>query len=138
LTAVYIKASSAKSCSLIYITQSDPGGSLPTWIVNKATKAITPKVTQPRFMKNMHRMNDYTKFDMSFIFKFVKKIHKACLGYEKWKGKQAKPYLEPWKNPEDVLIPKLDKSDIISLDLNGLRSVEDESQINEKDLEMDD
>ncbi len=73
-----------------------------------------------------------------YLFKFVKKMHKACLAYDKWKSKQAKPYLEPWKNPEDVLIPRLDKNDIMSLDLNGLRSVEDESQINEKDFELDD
>ena len=48
LTACYIKFNSPKSSSLYYVTQSDPGGSIPSWVVNMTSKVFTPKVTKTK------------------------------------------------------------------------------------------
>lgn len=107
----YIKPTSPKSCSMIYVTQSDPGGSLPSWIVNTTSKVVAPK--------------------------FIKKIYKASLKYDKWKLKHNSEY-KPWSNPEVISIPKLDKRDIKSYDLNALRNIEDESHIGENEIDKND
>lgn len=111
MTVCYIKYNSAKSSSLVYITQSDPGGSLPSWVVNMSTKVVTPK--------------------------FVKKIYKASLKYDKWKAKNNADY-KPWANPEVIRIPKLDMRDIQGFDVNSLRNIEDESQIGENEIDKKD
>jgi StAR-related lipid transfer protein 10 len=59
LTSSYIVSNGKNSCTLYYITQSDPGGSLPAWIVNMASKVFAPKL--------------------------MKKLYKASLKYDKWK-----------------------------------------------------
>lgn len=109
LTACYIKFNSPKSSSLYYVTQSDPGGSIPSWVVNMTSKVFTPK--------------------------FIKKIYKACLKYDKWKAKHN-PENKAWENPEMLQIPKIDMTDIISYDLDSLKNMsEDESNIKENDLD---
>ncbi|TKR66902.1 hypothetical protein L596_023129 [Steinernema carpocapsae] len=60
-------------CQLTYITHSDPRGQLPTWIVNRLTKTIAPKL--------------------------IKKLHKACLNYPQWKAAN-RPHWKPWANPD--------------------------------------
>ena len=51
-----------KSCSLGYVAHSDPGGHLPSWVTNKLSSILAPKM--------------------------VKRIHKACQNYGAWKVKQ--------------------------------------------------
>lgn len=108
ITACYIKSNSLKSCSLHYINQSDPGGSLPAWLINMTTKVLAPK--------------------------FIKKVYNASLKYGKWKAKHDPEY-KPWSNPETLRIPKLDMKDIIKYDLSALRDIEDESQIKENEID---
>jgi len=110
LTANYIRANSTKSSTFFYVTQADPGGSLPTWVVNMSTKQVIPKM--------------------------IKNMYKSCLKYPKWKASHNPTY-KPWANPELIKVPKIDWTDIKTLDLsNG--SAEDESQISEKDMEKND
>ena len=47
------------SCTLGYVAHSDPGGQLPSWVTNKLSSILAPKM--------------------------VKRIHKACLNYPAWK-----------------------------------------------------
>lgn len=75
-------------CQITYITQADPKGRLPTWVVNKATQYLAPKV--------------------------ITKLHDACLGYEDWK-KNNKPTYKPWLHPEQSSLPLLAQGDIVAM-----------------------
>lgn len=110
-TTCYIQHNSPKSCSLFYVTQSDPGGSLPIWLTNMATKVMAPK--------------------------FVKKIHKASLKYDKWKGKNNATY-KPWSNPEEIKIPKINMSEMIGFDMEEFKNTEDESNIKQSEVDSKD
>jgi StAR-related lipid transfer protein 10 len=44
LSATICRPTSLKTSSLIYITHGDPGGTLPSWAVNMASKVLAPKV----------------------------------------------------------------------------------------------
>lgn len=59
-----------------YISQTDPRGKLPPWLVNKITQKFAPKV--------------------------VKQLLKASEGYETWKGSQGDPNCKPWVYPEQM------------------------------------
>jgi len=80
---------SGTGCEMGYVTQCDPKGSLPTWLVNKMTQILMPKV--------------------------VKRIQKACLGYEEWK-KLNNPNHKPWINPEQLTLPKINLSQCLTED----------------------
>jgi hypothetical protein len=107
ITVSYIKALSPKTCRLSYTTQSDPGGSLPSWIVNLVSSKTGPKL--------------------------VKKLHKACLKYDKWKSNNNPEY-RPWANPEQLKVPKINWSDIKEFNLDEMPRV-DESNLNEQEVD---
>ncbi|XP_017781765.1 PREDICTED: PCTP-like protein isoform X2 [Nicrophorus vespilloides] len=69
-----------RGCFLGYITQTDPKGKLPSWLINKLTQKFAPKV--------------------------VKKLEKAAEGYEIWKRSQCNPQYKPWIYPEQTLLSK--------------------------------
>lgn len=69
-----------KGCSLIYVSSTDPRGTIPTWAVNKGTQFFTPKM--------------------------LKTLHKASQGYLEWK-EQHGPGYKPWIYPEQIDLPKL-------------------------------
>lgn len=73
LISGYLIKEKEQGCEVIYISHSDPKGKLPTWLVNRVTKVVAPKV--------------------------IKKLHKACLGYPEWKEKHH-PTWKPWSVPE--------------------------------------
>lgn len=111
MTATYIKPTGPKSCQFFYITQADPCGSLPSWIVNKGTTVMAPK--------------------------FIKKAHKAALKYDKWKAKHNPTY-QPWINPEQIRVPKIDWNDIRQLDRGALMAAQEipnEAAINENETD---
>ena len=61
--------------------------------------------------------------------KLIKKLHKACGKYDKWKSAN-KPDYKPWSNPEQIRVPKIDWNDIKDMNLSEMIRV-DESNINE-------
>ena len=66
----------------------------------------------------------------------MKKLHKSCLKYDKWKSKNQ-PENKPWINPELIKVPKIDWNDIAAIDLNNIVKI-DESNINEAEVEKND
>ncbi|CAD5221208.1 unnamed protein product [Bursaphelenchus xylophilus] len=84
LTVYFIKFIDENSCQVTYLTYSDPKGKLPSWLINRITKIIAPKV--------------------------LKKLHKACLNYEAWK-RSHNPLQKPWRYPEQLEgAPRVDLS----------------------------
>lgn len=92
LTGFVIRAQKdqGKGSELNYVTQCDPRGSLPIWMVNKLTQIFAPKM--------------------------VKRLHKACLRYDTWK-KKNNPHIKPWINPEQMSLPRLELSQCIRNEL---------------------
>lgn len=112
ISASYIKFISPKACSLTFVSQSDPGGNLPSWAINKTSKLLSPK--------------------------FIKKLHKASLKYDKWKSANG-PQNKPWENPEVLKIPRLNMSHIMTVDLKLMKeSMPDESNIADIEIEGND
>ena len=66
----------------------------------------------------------------------IKKLHKACLKYDKWKSSN-KPEYKPWVNPEQITVPKIDWNDIKEFNLTEIPRV-DESNLNENDCDEKD
>ncbi|CAG9834738.1 unnamed protein product [Diabrotica balteata] len=88
----FVIRESAKGCFLGYISQTDPRGKLPPWLVNKITQKFAPKV--------------------------VKQLKKAAEGYETWKSSQENPYYKPWIYPEQTMSsPRINISDCVGHDL---------------------
>ncbi|CAB3401614.1 unnamed protein product [Caenorhabditis bovis] len=82
LSGYLIEDHDEEGCQVTYISHTDPKGKLPTWLVNRVTKVVAPKV--------------------------VKKLHKACLHYEEWKEKHH-PNWKPWIVPEQQMdFPRVD------------------------------
>lgn len=82
-----------------YISQTDPRGKLPSWLVNKVTQKFAPKV--------------------------VKQLRKAAEGYELWKMNQADPHYKPWVYPEQTMLsPRISIADVSILD-SGMCSLFD-------------
>lgn len=76
-----------KGTFLGYVSQTDPKGKLPSWLVNKITQKFAPKV--------------------------VKQLLKAAEGYETWKLNQKEPILKPWIFPEQILMsPRICTTDV--------------------------
>jgi hypothetical protein len=102
-------------CEVTYVTQSDPKGSLPVWVVNKSTQWLAPKV--------------------------ITKLRKACLSYNEWK-KDNSPGYKPWIYPEQNTLPLLNPADILTLSTStsqaGFEGNYDESQVAEEHMSGDD
>lgn len=77
----------ATGCFLGYVSQTDPNGKLPPWLVNKCTQIFGPKL--------------------------VKKLYKAAVNYPIWKSAQQKPSFKPWYFPEQMICPRITISDCI-------------------------
>lgn len=45
LTGYLVHSTGPNSCSLTYLAQVDPKGSLPKWVVNKASQYLVPQVS---------------------------------------------------------------------------------------------
>ncbi|KAJ8917663.1 hypothetical protein NQ315_005110 [Exocentrus adspersus] len=85
----FVIRSLGDSCFLGYVSQTDPRGKLPPWLVNKITQKFAPKV--------------------------VKTLKKAAENYESWKAAQKDPTLKPWVYPELTLLsPRVSIADCVS------------------------
>ncbi|KJH49166.1 START domain protein [Dictyocaulus viviparus] len=82
LSAYLIKPLSDKGCQIIHISHSDPRGTIPTWLVNRITRVLAPKL--------------------------IRKLHDACLAYTKWK-EENQPDFKPWIYPkQQACYPRID------------------------------
>jgi len=97
-------------CQVTYITQADPKGSLPVWVVNKSTQWLAPKV--------------------------ISKLHKACLSYNDWKS-QHNPTYKPWIYPEQNTLPLLSPGDILAMSITNTQAGAEERNCEEGDITED-
>ncbi|XP_035681930.1 START domain-containing protein 10-like [Branchiostoma floridae] len=93
LSGYLIRPLTSDSCHFTYLTQMDPRGSLPKWVVNKATQFYAPRMMQ--------------------------KIHKAAMKYPAWKS-QHKPAWKPWLYPEQITVPRVNYDDLSPVVLAAL------------------
>lgn len=79
-TGYLIEGTGATSCTITYLAQVDPKGSLPKWVVNKSSQLLAPKA--------------------------MRRMYKACLKYPEWKQRHD-PHFKPWLFPEQSRLPAL-------------------------------
>ncbi|KAJ8256745.1 hypothetical protein COCON_G00188970 [Conger conger] len=102
-TGYLIQSNGPTSCTLTYLAQVDPRGSLPKWVVNKSSKYLAPKA--------------------------MKKINKACLKYHEWK-RRHNPRYKPWLYPEQNSLPSIPLSELSIQHADSLENI-DESGLSE-------
>ncbi|CAH8469726.1 unnamed protein product [Schistosoma bovis] len=109
ITGYVITALSPVSCQLMYLTQNDPRGDIPSWAINLATTKVAPRL--------------------------VKSLQRAALCYPGWKA-QNRPEFKPWRNPEqqDKSVPPLCYSDILREPDFSLKKVHEKHVSKEKAL----
>ncbi|MGH0127093.1 UNVERIFIED_CONTAM: hypothetical protein FKN15_043782 [Acipenser sinensis] len=100
----YLIKSNGVNSTLFYMTQVDPKGSLPKWVVNKVSQFVAPKA--------------------------MKKIYKACLKYPEWKRKHN-PHLKPWLYPEQNTLPSISPAELSLQHADSLENI-DESGLSEE------
>ncbi|XP_061786588.1 START domain containing 14 isoform X3 [Nerophis lumbriciformis] len=101
LTGYYIKPTGPNSCTFTYLSQADPKGSLPKWVVNKASQVLAPKV--------------------------LKCVHKAGQKYPEWKQKNS-PDQKPWLYPEQNTLPLMDPAELSIQRADSLENVDESSK----------
>ncbi|GAB6031829.1 hypothetical protein CHUAL_010231 [Chamberlinius hualienensis] len=109
LTGFLIRPS-GNGCEMGYVTQCDPKGLLPSWLVNKVIQVSIPTL--------------------------VKQIYKACLSYETWKEKHN-PGWKPWIFPDQITSPRILSNEFLREDMNKSNESIDSigSESNFKDLD---
>ncbi|TFJ99247.1 T-cell receptor beta chain V region E1 [Platysternon megacephalum] len=97
-TGYLVKANGPHGCTLYYLTQVDPRGSLPKWVVNKVSQFVAPKA--------------------------MKKIYKAGLKYQEWKQKHE-PGFKPWVYPEQNTLPSISLAELSLQHANSLENIDE-------------
>lgn len=117
VTGYLIRPLGENKTEFTYLTQFDPRGSLPKWVVNTITELFTPKV--------IHR------------------IHKASKKYPAWKIKHNPGY-KPWLWPEQNKLPQADMSKLSAkvervavIDETNLKCEDNFQTINNNELNSD-
>ncbi|XP_032907070.1 START domain-containing protein 10 [Catharus ustulatus] len=105
-TGYLIEGTGAKSCTITYLAQVDPKGSLPKWVVNKSSQFLAPKA--------------------------MKKMYKACLKYPEWKQKHD-PHFKPWLFPEQSRLPPLALSELSLQHADSLENIDESSLAESKE-----
>uniref|UniRef100_A0A6I8PEK3 START domain-containing protein 10 n=1 Tax=Ornithorhynchus anatinus TaxID=9258 RepID=A0A6I8PEK3_ORNAN len=78
LTGYLLLATGPRSCHLTYLAQLDPKGSLPKWVMNKATQCVAPTM--------------------------LRRLQKASRRYPAWKREHGQ-HVKPWRYPEQCTLP---------------------------------
>ncbi|XP_044878983.1 START domain-containing protein 10 [Mauremys mutica] len=105
-TGYLIQGRGVRSCSITYLAQVDPKGSLPKWVVNKSSQFLAPKA--------------------------MKKMYKACLKYPDWKQKHN-PHFKPWLFPEQSTLPTVALSELSIQHADSLENIDESSLSETKD-----
>uniref|UniRef100_A0A8C5NJK1 START domain-containing protein 10 n=1 Tax=Junco hyemalis TaxID=40217 RepID=A0A8C5NJK1_JUNHY len=109
-TGYLIKANGDGACILYYLTQVDPRGSLPKWVVNRVSQFVAPKA--------------------------MKKIYKAGLKYPEWKRRHDPGY-KPWVYPEQNTLPSVSLAELSVQHAESLENI-DETGLPEEHLSTSD
>ncbi|CAG0913511.1 unnamed protein product, partial [Notodromas monacha] len=80
ITGYIIRPSGENDSELWYVSQTDPRGKLPPWLVNKVTHIFAPQM--------------------------IKRLKIAAHAYGTWKALNS-PHWKPWINPEQIIIPRI-------------------------------
>uniref|UniRef100_A0A8C3NTD0 START domain-containing protein 10 n=2 Tax=Neoaves TaxID=3078114 RepID=A0A8C3NTD0_9PASS len=107
-TGYLIKANGDGACILYYLTQVDPRGSLPKWVVNRVSQFVAPKA--------------------------MKKIYKAGLKYPEWKRRHDPEY-KPWVYPEQNTLPSVSLAELSVQHADSLENI-DETGLPEEHLKL--
>lgn len=102
LTGFVVRPLSPRGCELHYVTQADPGGLLPAWLVNRVTQNLAPRL--------IHR------------------LHRAAVAYPAWKRKHD-TFRKPWLFPEQMSSVRVDLSLCKRSPLEESEPVPDESSV---------
>ncbi|XP_032410365.1 START domain containing 14 [Xiphophorus hellerii] len=108
LTGYYVKATGPNSCIFIYLSQADPKGSLPKWVVNKASQVLAPRV--------------------------LSSVHQAGKNYPAWKKKNS-PDVKAWLNPKQNKLPYIDPAVLSIQRADSLENVDESSKLDGQDAE---
>ncbi|TKS65361.1 START domain-containing protein 10 [Collichthys lucidus] len=111
LTGYLIQSNGANSSTLYYLTQVDPRGSLPKWVVNRASQFVAPKA--------------------------MRKIYKASQKYPEWKRKHN-PNLKPWMFPEQNSLPCINVAELTVQRADSLENIDESGLSEEKTHHSDD
>lgn len=107
LTGYLIRPKTKTSCELTYVTQMDPKGTVPMWAVNKVAEYLAPSI--------------------------LKNLHKACQRYPAWKSVNN-PHYKPWLYPEQMSLPRLNMSDILSKNTFSSEESLEDGDLKEEDF----
>ncbi|KAJ8351237.1 hypothetical protein SKAU_G00227130 [Synaphobranchus kaupii] len=108
LTGYLLKSTGPNSCSFTYLSQADPKGSLPKWVVNKASQVLAPRV--------------------------LKCVHKGGQGYPEWK-RQNSPDYKPWLYPEQSPLPRMDPANLEIQHSDSLENIDESSSLDTQENE---
>lgn len=108
LTGYMIKPTGPNSCTFYYLSQADPRGSLPRWVVNKASQVLAPRV--------------------------MKCVHKAGQNYAEWKRENS-PEQKPWLYPEQNTLPMMDPAELSLQRSDSLENVDESFKKDAQDSE---
>ncbi|XP_068596730.1 START domain-containing protein 10 [Brachionichthys hirsutus] len=111
LTGYLIQSNGANSSTLYYLTQMDPRGSLPKWVVNRVSQFVAPKA--------------------------MRKIYKASLKYPEWKRKHE-PGLKPWVFPEQNVLPCVSVAELAVQRADSLENIDESGLSEDKAAQSDD
>ncbi|XP_055034708.1 START domain containing 14 [Misgurnus anguillicaudatus] len=98
LTGYLIQRTGEKSCVFTYLSQADPRGSLPKWVVNKASQVLAPNV--------------------------LRSVHKAGQNYPAWKAANSPDY-KPWLYPIQSELPMMDPAELSIQRVDSLENVDE-------------
>ncbi|KAL7979985.1 hypothetical protein Chor_004454 [Crotalus horridus] len=110
LAGYLVQPTGPSGCYLTYLAQVDPKGSLPKWVVNKASQYLAPKL--------------------------MKKMYKACLKYPSWK-QQHNAGKKPWLHPEQSLLPTMPLSELSLQHASSLENIDESSLMEAKEEKGD-
>ncbi|XP_056295729.1 START domain containing 14 [Pseudoliparis swirei] len=108
LTGYFIKHTGPNSCTFIYLSQADPKGSLPKWVVKQASKVFAPRVMEC--------------------------IHKAGQNYPEWKQKNS-PDQKPWLYPVQSNLPMMDSRELSIQRADSLENMDESLKVATQDNE---
>ncbi|CAG5989934.1 unnamed protein product [Menidia menidia] len=145
LTGYFVKSTGPNSCIFIYLSQADPKGSLPKWVVNKASQVLAPRVTIETHPKGLAQVSaaadrEESQPELSAVLlaepvpRVMKSVHKAGQNYPDWK-RQNSPNQKPWLYPEQSTLSVMDPAELSIQRTDSLENLDESSKMDTQDSE---